>query len=191
VGDDYAVIVLAGGAGSRLGGVDKPALRVGARSLLDRVLTAVADAAEIVVVGPPRPTETPVRWTIETPPGSGPVSALAAGLAALDQDRDVALLAGDSIGLRADTVSRLRAELAGRPGADGVLLCDAGGHVQWLIGVWRAAALRAAMPAEPANRGLGRVLSALTVVPLPERAGESADVDTPEDLRAARRRVTE
>jgi molybdopterin-guanine dinucleotide biosynthesis protein A len=196
-GDDYAAVVLAGGAGSRLGGVDKPALRLGGRlgehSLLDGVLTVVADAAEIVVVGPRRPTTVPVRWTVEAPAGSGPVSALAAGLAALGpaEDRDVAVLAADSVGLRADTVSRLRTALAARPDADGVLLRDADGRVQWLIGVWRPAALRRALPAEPANQGLGRVLSVLAVVELPERAGESADVDTPDDLRRARHRFAE
>ncbi|MGW0901366.1 NTP transferase domain-containing protein, partial [Streptomyces goshikiensis] len=40
----YDAIVLAGGAARRLGGVDKPALPVGARTLLDRVLDACPDA---------------------------------------------------------------------------------------------------------------------------------------------------
>lgn len=204
-GVGYAAVVLAGGAGRRLGGIDKPALRLGGLSLLDRVLTVVADAAEIVVVGPARPTGVRVRWTVERPAGSGPVAALAAGLSALDaldhqdgldapdrQDRpdvrDVAVLAADSVGLRPDTVSRLRAELASRPEVDGVLLRDLAGHVQWLVGVWRLAALRAALPADPAGLGLGKVLSGLAFAELPERAGESTDVDTPDDLRRARER---
>ncbi|MGW7786766.1 NTP transferase domain-containing protein, partial [Streptomyces tricolor] len=38
----YDAVVLAGGAARRLGGADKPGLRVGGRALLDRVLAACA-----------------------------------------------------------------------------------------------------------------------------------------------------
>ncbi|MFD5771575.1 molybdenum cofactor guanylyltransferase, partial [Streptomyces sp. NPDC127049] len=79
----YDAVVLAGGAARRLGGVDKPGLRVGGRALLDRVLAACAGARLTVVVGDPRPTVRPVRWTRERPAGTGPVAALAAGAAAL------------------------------------------------------------------------------------------------------------
>ncbi|MEU6735450.1 DUF6457 domain-containing protein [Streptomyces physcomitrii] len=80
----FDAVVLAGGGARRLGGADKPGLRVGGRRLLDRVLTACAAAERTVVVAAPRPTVRPVRWTREEPPGSGPVAALAAGLRALD-----------------------------------------------------------------------------------------------------------
>ncbi|WP_165840672.1 NTP transferase domain-containing protein, partial [Streptomyces scopuliridis] len=58
----YDAIVLAGGAAKRLGGADKPGVRVGGRSLLDRVLAACEGAARTVVVGGRRPTARPVRW---------------------------------------------------------------------------------------------------------------------------------
>src|SRR3954451_21606618 len=80
VAEPYDAVVLAGGSGRRLGGVDKPALRVGSTSLLDRVLGAVPDASSVVVVGPSRATSRPVTWVREDPPGGGPVAALAAGL---------------------------------------------------------------------------------------------------------------
>jgi molybdopterin-guanine dinucleotide biosynthesis protein A len=80
----YDALVLAGGAARRLGGTDKPALAVGGRMLLDRVLAACAAARTTVVVGPRRPTARPVLWTREEPAGGGPLPALAAGLAALD-----------------------------------------------------------------------------------------------------------
>ncbi|WP_399128711.1 molybdenum cofactor guanylyltransferase [Actinacidiphila sp. ITFR-21] len=79
----YDAVVLAGGAARRLGGADKPALPVGGRTLLDRVLAACAGADRTVVVGPRRPTARPVRWAGEEPPGGGPLPALAAGLTAL------------------------------------------------------------------------------------------------------------
>nr|WP_107437407.1 DUF6457 domain-containing protein [Streptomyces qinglanensis] len=64
-------------------GADKPAVTVGGRPLLDRVLTACGDAAATVVVGPRRPTCRPVLWAREEPPGGGPLAALQAGLDAL------------------------------------------------------------------------------------------------------------
>ncbi|MET8525381.1 NTP transferase domain-containing protein [Micromonospora sp. NPDC005172] len=92
----YAAVVLAGGAARRMGGVDKPALPVGGRSMRDRVLAAVGDAAPRVLVGPGGGVTDGVRVTREDPPGGGPVAATAAGLALLDPDTTlVALLAAD------------------------------------------------------------------------------------------------
>ncbi len=176
-------VVLAGGRGSRLGGTHKPGIPVAGRSLLDHALAAVPDAAETIVVGPETPTYRPVRWTVEQPAGGGPVAGLAAGLAALPTTPDeVAVLAADLAGVTAHTVARLRAALV----ADGAVLCDADGRRQWLIGVWRTAALLAALPAEPAGRSLRSVLSPLAVTDVPELPGESLDVDTPDDLTRAR-----
>ncbi|MFF6775602.1 DUF6457 domain-containing protein [Streptomyces sp. NPDC012637] len=90
----YDAIVLAGGAARRLGGADKPGVRVGGRPLLDRVLAACRDAGRIVVVAEPRATAHPVEWAREEPPGGGPVAALDAGLRRLTEaaatDPDVA-----------------------------------------------------------------------------------------------------
>ena len=131
-------MLLAGGSGGRLGGRHKPGITVDGTTLLDRVVTAVADADETVVVGPHRPTALPVRWTVEQPRGGGPVAALAAGLAAHTAPADeVVVLAADLVGVTRDTVRRLRAELANQPATDGVVLSDAAGRRQWLIGVWR------------------------------------------------------
>ncbi|MGW5673394.1 NTP transferase domain-containing protein, partial [Micromonospora sp. NPDC003776] len=47
----YAAVVLSGGAARRMGGVDKPARPVGGRPMLHRVLAAVADADQRLVVG--------------------------------------------------------------------------------------------------------------------------------------------
>ncbi|MET8097507.1 NTP transferase domain-containing protein [Streptomyces sp. NPDC005236] len=79
-GAGYDAVVLAGGAARRLGGEDKPGVRVGGRTLLDRVLAACADATRTVVVAEPRPTARPVEWAREDPPGGGPLAALDAGL---------------------------------------------------------------------------------------------------------------
>ncbi|MEV4188848.1 NTP transferase domain-containing protein, partial [Streptosporangium canum] len=47
--------ILAGGRASRLGGRDKPGLRVAGRPLIESVAAAVPDAGRLIVVGAPRP----------------------------------------------------------------------------------------------------------------------------------------
>jgi molybdopterin-guanine dinucleotide biosynthesis protein A len=185
----FAAVVLAGGAGSRLGGVDKPGLLVGAFTLLDRALFATGTADPLVVVGPVRPTVRAVNWRQEEPVGGGPVAALAAGLTDLPAGIEVAVLAADLAEIGPDTVTGLRFALARQPTADGALLVDAGGHRQWLTGVWRINALRGALPAQPAGAALRAVLGGLNVIEVPARGGEAFDVDTPDDLEQARNRA--
>ncbi|GAA0642572.1 molybdenum cofactor guanylyltransferase [Kutzneria viridogrisea] len=180
----FAAVVLAGGGGRRLGGVHKPGLLVGGRTLLDRALHAVPGADPIVVVGPRTPTGTPVTWAREDPPGGGPVAGLAAGLALVGDAEFVAVLAADLAGIRPGTVARLRAAVS--PQADGAVLVDEQGHPQWLIGCWRTGSLRAALPADPAGRPLRSVLGGLALARVAAEPGESSDVDTVEDLERHR-----
>jgi molybdopterin-guanine dinucleotide biosynthesis protein A len=171
-------VVLAGGAARRLGGVDKPMLRVAGSALLHRAVAALDGADPIVVVGPRRPGLAGVRWVREEPPNSGPVAALATGLAVLDTEL-VAVLAADLPGVSAATVARLRAGLGDAPGA---VLIDSDGHRQWLIAVWRRRALCAALPVQPAGASLRAVLSGLPFAAVAARSREAEDIDTPGDL---------
>ncbi|KQV10116.1 hypothetical protein ASE03_22060 [Kitasatospora sp. Root187] len=183
----YDALVLAGGAARRLGGVDKPGLAVGGRTLLDRVLAACPDARTVVVVGPERPTErSDLHWTREDPPGGGPVAAVAAGLGQISADR-VLLLAADLPFLDGRTVERLLDALAEH---DGALLVDAGGRDQPLAGAYRSSALRAALGdlGEPVGLPLRRLLAPLRLVRLADPDGVSYDCDTWEDLELARLR---
>jgi molybdopterin-guanine dinucleotide biosynthesis protein A len=136
----YDVVVLAGGAARRLGGADKPGVRVGGRALLDRVLAACADARTTVVVADPRPTARPVTWAREDPPGGGPLAALGAGLHHTTA-QDVVVLSADLPFLDADTVRHLLTALR-TSDADGALLTDAEGRDQPLVAAYRADALR-------------------------------------------------
>lgn len=104
----HDAVVLAGGGARRLGGTDKPSLTVGARTLLDRVLSACAGASATVVVGPRRPTYRPVTWVREDPPGGGPLSALDAGLREAGAPT-VLVLSADLPFLRQRTLRRLLA----------------------------------------------------------------------------------
>lgn len=183
--------MLAGGRALRLGGVDKPALVVGERSMLDTVLLACEGAASIVVVGPPRPTVVDVRWTREDPPHGGPLAALVAGLHAMPELAEAtAVLAADLPGLRPSTLRRLLDALAaqppGRGWVDGALLVDQAGRPQWLAGVWRTAALRTGLAGlgEPTGQALHALLAGLPSARLPAIGVEALDVDTQADLQA-------
>ncbi|MFD9574642.1 NTP transferase domain-containing protein [Streptomyces sp. NPDC059982] len=194
----YDAIVLAGGAARRLGGADKPALPVGGRALLDRVLDSCPDAATTVVVGPRRPTARPVTWTLEDPPGGGPVAALAAGLRATTAEL-VLVLSADLPFLDRDTVRTLIGAASAGP-ADGALLRDPDGRDQPLVAAYRAEPLRretALLATEHGHlRGLPlRALNAeLELAPVTVTATAplaSFDCDTWEDLAAARARIRE
>jgi molybdopterin-guanine dinucleotide biosynthesis protein A len=185
----YDAVVLAGGAGRRLGGADKPALRVGGRTLLDVALAACADAASSTVVGPRRQTARDVRWTRERPAGGGPVAALAAGLpygtAGL-----VAVLAADLPGITQDAVRALLTATSGG-GHDGALYVDADGRDQPLAAVYRRTSLTAALAGlgDPDGAALRRLLAGLDLVRLPDPDGVAADCDTWPALRRARSRA--
>jgi molybdopterin-guanine dinucleotide biosynthesis protein A len=183
----YAAVVLAGGRAARLGGQAKPQLEVGGRTMLAAVLEAVADADPRLVVGPPQPVPRGVRVVREDPPRGGPVAAMRAGLAHVDADV-VAVLAGDLPFLTAAVVGELRARLTG----DGVLVVDDTGRDQLLLGVWRTAALRAALDAAPAGpTSVRKVLAPLAVrrlrpAPEPGQPPPWTDCDTPAELARAR-----
>lgn len=162
----YAAILLAGGAARRMRGVDKPARAVGGRPMLHRVLDAVADADQRIVVGSSGPVPQGARTTREEPPGGGPVAATAAGLALLDPGTTtVAVLAADLPLLTPAAVAELRRALAAGP-ADAhpagrsdvptpALSCyvDGDGRRQHLCAVWRVPALRTALDRLAAARG--------------------------------------
>ncbi|MEU4198585.1 NTP transferase domain-containing protein [Streptomyces sp. NPDC045470] len=190
------MIVPAGGAARRLGGVDKPAVSVGGRPLLDRVLDACADATTAVVVGPARPTVRPVVHAREEPPGGGPLAALDAGLRHSTAPV-VLVLSADLPFLTGVTVRALLAAAA-QDGADGALLRDTEGRDQPLVAAYRAEPLRRALDGVRAEHGAltGLPLRALTGrlalrrVPDPTAAA-SFDCDTWEDIEAARARIRE
>lgn len=77
------VVILAGGTAKRMGGVSKPDVVVGGKTLLVRAIEevrAVAPTADIVVVAPPKVAiPQGVSRVLEDPPFGGPVAGVAAG----------------------------------------------------------------------------------------------------------------
>ncbi|MGW7044397.1 NTP transferase domain-containing protein [Streptomyces avermitilis] len=190
----HDAVVLAGGAARRLGGADKPGVRVGGRALLDRVLAACAGAVTTVVVADPRATARPVVWAREEPSGAGPVAALDAGLRRTTAAY-VVVLSADLPFLDEGTVRRLLSTLQAS-GTEGVLLTDPGGRDQPLVAAYRSAALRRELAELAAGHGtlaglpLRRLVAALDLTRVSDPVA-SFDCDTWDDIAAARSRIRE
>jgi len=194
-------LLLAGGRGSRMGGIRKPLLVVGDRSLLAHARHAASDCDPVTVVGDVGddadvdddglPGIDRVR---EDPPYGGPVAGIVAGLSAWASRRAAPewtlVLACDLPGAGA-AAARLRGAIHDLPATvDGVCLADASGRRQWLTGIYRTAALseRArSLPDLGRNAAVRVLLDGLLVETLRAPAAETADIDTWEDLEVARR----
>ena len=179
-------VILAGGRASRLGGTDKPALRLGARTLLEESVAAARSAAagRIVVAGPDRgvPGTLAVR---EQPAFGGPVAALATALPQLE--REWLLLLAADLPRATEAVAVLLG--AGPPAGDGAVLVDAAGRSQWLAGLYRTGAVREAIEAlgdRVHGAALHRLLSGLRLARIRDPHGVAFDVDTWQDVEYAR-----
>ena len=192
----FDAIVLCGGSSRRLGGADKAAVVVGERTLLDRALDAVAAARTTIAVGPQRPTERDVSWTVEDPPGGGPVAAIAAGLKQVMTDISV-VLGVDFPFVGPAHVTRLLASLEGDRigrdgiGRDGAIYVDETGRHQFLVGAYRTDALRAALTGRAAQgMAVKDLILDLDLVLLADPRA-TQDVDTWADVEGANAAVDE
>jgi len=180
----WDALIVAGGRGTRLGGVSKPALMLGDRTLLDRTLDAVTGATRTVLVGGPR--RDGVLWTVEEPAGAGPAAAVGAGLDALARDayregQDPApwtvVVAVDLPGLARGIGRMLDARAQ-----DGAWLVDAGGRPQALLAVYRTQALAARCEDTMDGWSMRRLVEGLRMVAVPDVRDASHDVDTWDDV---------
>ncbi len=192
-------IVLVGGRGTRLGGVDKATLVVDGQTLLAGLLDALRSEAEfettggqVAVVGP---ADSPrwVRSTTEDPPGSGPVAAIDAGLTSLALRRSRAVwtlvLAVDQPRAQA-VVPLLCRAIAGAEsngsdaGVAAIVPADADGRWQWLLAAYRTAELVRAIASldDIVGAPMHRVFGQLTVQVADVPHHLLGDIDTLADL---------
>lgn len=205
----FDAIVLAGGRSSRLGGSAKAALVIGGKTLLESTLAATEGAGRRVVVGDVQALQPGILTTREFPAFAGPASAIAAGSHALrskpsetrvDHDHFTLVLACDMPGV-ADAVAALvcaaespdadtgegavdQDETAAEGKAltaDGVVAVDGEGRRQYLVGLYRTAALRRAIDDNSArleNLAVKHLLGCLRLQEVTVADGATADIDT-------------
>jgi len=144
------------------------------------------------LAGMPTPDLEPAEWTL----------ILAGDLA--DAAPGVRLLLDEAARLTDSALPRAGVEPASRradvgptlrdpasdpsPAPDGVCLRHEDGALQWLFGIYRTAALTAAVAAfgDPSNRSMRRLLAPLNLLGLDAGSANVHDIDTPDDLRLAR-----
>lgn len=136
-----AVVILAGGEGSRIGG-GKPARLLAGKSLAERAEAQAliwSDVAAIAVRGGSQVG--PIRFStiFDDPDIEGPLGGLAAGLRfARERGCDAALtIPIDMPFLPGDLAGRLCAGI----GSAGAALAGSGGHLHPVCGLWRVSAL--------------------------------------------------
>ena len=185
----WHAIVLAGGRASRLGGIDKTALRFDGMSLLEHALEGVAGATSTIVVGPEELRAVlplGVGLVTEQPRFGGPAAATVTGLRALGAQPGsrIAVVAADlphaGAAVRELLTVRLLADQV-----DGVVAMEAAGAAQPLLALYdttalTAAARRAAATGPLAGTSMRALLASLVLcqVQLPDAL--CADIDTPE-----------
>lgn len=188
-------ILLTGGRASRVGGANKTLFDVAGTTLLQRAVSAVGHASPITVVGTPVASITGVEWTREDPPFGGPAAGIVAALQTWPHDPEWAFVLGCDLPEIAAATTRLaQARELLPPVHDGVCLASADGHPQWLIGLYRTAALRrgaAALPNAGRDASMRALLKDAGVSRVEAPAAETSDVDTWEDLFEARARLEE
>lgn len=177
-------MALAGGRGSRMGGVDKPRIEVDGRTLLARVVAGIPADVPVVVVGPEHDDVSgrEIRVVREEPAFGGPVAAIAAALPLVSTPL-IGLVGGDMPAAGA-LLTRLASEWDGEPA---LVPVDTSGRRQPLCSVLATDALMRALAdlGEPAGRSLRDLLGLLDVRERPLDEEETAllvDVDLPDDL---------
>ena len=181
----FDAVVLAGGRASRLGGLSKPTeLGRDGKTLLDIAIGAAAGARHIVVVG--EVAERPgIVVTRESPPFSGPVAALAAGLDAIARDASplTLVLAADQPDAAAGVEALVNAlEESTRQGLDGALAVDLDERDQYLLAIYATASLSLRLSGlTVADAPMRKLTEGLDLLRVPVPPGAADDVDTWQD----------
>jgi molybdopterin-guanine dinucleotide biosynthesis protein A len=192
-------IVLAGGRSTRFRS-DKLALRVGAGTLLDRSIAALAEVVDevVVVVAPgderaPAATPCPLRLVADPEAHGGPLVGLLTGLEVVDQPI-VVVVGGDMPALRPEVMRLLIRTLLAEPSIGGVVLRSGG------VLVPLPAAVRTGAATDVARRLVGdgerrlrslfdhlptRILEDREWRPLDPKGDTIRDVDRPGDLTSS------
>jgi molybdopterin-guanine dinucleotide biosynthesis protein A len=192
-----AGLILAGGAGNRMGGVVKARLRVGGVALLDRAVAALRGTAPILLAHGPLDPAFLARPNLVAvpdgpPPPEGPLAGLAAALDWLEhhgpEAESILSLAVDTPFFPQDFAERALPLF--EAGAPAVVGCFCGQDYP-TNALWRIAAVRAhraSLPESPA-RLLARLGAARLDWAVFGTENPFANINTPAELIAANRRA--
>lgn len=187
------VIIVAGGEGRRMGGVDKASLKLNGIRFIDHLLQDLAGIPtdKVIVVTPREDLKLGgnVLRCSEEPPLGGPVAGIEAAIKLCSADY-VAVIAVDAP-YSARALAPLEEKLLGHPHASAAAI-ESEGFLQPLCAVWKRVDLLGALGAvaEAAggsvrNQSVRAVLRSAPgeVLSVPA-TGAERDVDTPADLEA-------
>jgi molybdopterin-guanine dinucleotide biosynthesis protein A len=196
-------LVLAGGLARRMGGGDKARIRVGGKTILERVLERLTPQCSRIILNangdPVRFGDTGLPVVPDTVPDfAGPLAGILAGLdwaaAHAPEIADVVSVPGDCPFLPSDLVARLTAarQAEGRP-----LACARSG--EWrhpVVGLWRVALrddLRKALVEEDLHKiEIWTARHGVAIADWPDRPVDPFfNVNTPEDATQAERIAVE
>lgn len=187
------VIIVAGGEGRRMGGVDKASLKLNGIRFIDHLLQDLAGIPtyKVIVVTPREDLklgENVLRCS-EEPPLGGPVAGIEAAMKLCSADY-VAVIAVDAP-YSARALAPLEEKLLGHPHASAAAI-ESEGFLQPLCAVWKRVDLLGALGAVAEAAG-GSVRNQSVRAVLRNAPGEvlsvpatgvERDVDTPADLEA-------
>ena len=134
--DDVAVVVLAGGEGSRIGG-NKPLLQIGGERLIDRAIELARTYSKTVAIAVRDSAQVPDAnaQIIKDDPVEGPLGGLIAALrfAQTKDKRMLLVIPTDMPFLPADLFLRLQHAISSRP----CVLAKSGRRVHPVCSLWR------------------------------------------------------
>ena len=181
-----AILILAGGEGSRIGG-GKPLRRLGGRTLLDRAIERASRWSDCVAIAAREPVqagETGLPILVDPPGLEGPLGGLAS---ALRLERPAVLTIPCDMPFLPDDLSE---RLASALGEKGAALAASRGYVHPVCGLWRREAL--SRMEDYASTGRRSLIGFAEFVgyAVVEWAGDPFfNVNSPEDLAEAEARL--
>ena len=197
-GEVIPAVILVGGVGRRMGGVDKPLMLLAGRPLLSYVIEALAPQTPYIALATRADPEPYRHFGLPLLPDSiadqGPLTGLRSALewakATVPDASHVALLAGDTPFIPSDLFSRLRVARSPSPSC---IFAASKGQIHYSTGIWplSAHALLETVESENSDRSLRGLAHhiGLETAEWIDDADPFFNINTPDDLAVAENRL--
>jgi len=197
-GEVIPAVILVGGVGRRMGGVDKPLMLLAGRPLLSYVIEALAPQTPYIALATRADPEPYRSFDLPLLPDriadQGPLTGLRSALewakATVPDASHVALLAGDTPFIPSDLFSRLRVARSPSPSC---IFAASKGQIHYSTGIWplSAHALLETVESENSDRSLRGLAHhiGLETAEWIDDADPFFNINTPDDLAVAEHRL--